>query len=86
MKIAVRVIPRAKKTDFAGVYADGVKIKISAPPLDGKANEELVKFLSKKLSVSRSSVRVASGLTSRDKIIEIDLPENFSKEDFLKLF
>lgn len=85
MKFSVRVIPRAKKTEYVGEYAEGIKIKISAPPLDGKANDELVKFLSKKLSLSRSGVRVISGQTSRDKILEADVPENFSKEDFLKL-
>ena len=75
--IKFRIIPNATKTEIVDPYGDAIKIKISSPPLDGKANAELIKFLSKKLSVSKSSIRIISGESSRDKLVEIDnLSEN----------
>ena len=61
--------PKASKTSFAGIHGDSLKIKISAPPEDGRANEELCSFLGKKLGISKSSVQIRSGHTSRRKII-----------------
>lgn len=70
--IKIRVIPRAKKNEIVGTLADGtLKIKLKAPPVDGKANEELVKFLSEEWCVARSEISIIRGKTSRTKIIEI---------------
>jgi uncharacterized protein (TIGR00251 family) len=70
--VKFRIIPNAAKTEFAGPYGDALKLKISSPPLDGKANAELVKFLSKKLKISKGAIRIISGETSRDKLVEIE--------------
>ena len=70
-RIKFRIIPNARKTELAGEYADAVKIKLSAPPVEGKANAELIKFLSKSLGVSKSSIAFVSGETSKDKLLEI---------------
>ncbi len=70
-RIKFRIIPNARKTELAGEYADAVKIKLSAPPVEGKANAELIKFLSKSLGVSKSSISFVSGETSKDKLLEI---------------
>lgn len=71
-RFKVRVVPNAPKSACAGAYGDGVKIKIAAQAMDGKANAELVKFLSKKLEVGRNAVRIVLGETSRDKLVEVD--------------
>lgn len=70
-RIKFRIIPNARKTELAGEYANAVKIKLSAPPIEGKANAELIKYLSKSLGVSKSSITFVSGETSKDKMLEI---------------
>lgn len=70
-RIKFRIIPNARKTELAGKYANAVKIKLSAPPIEGKANAELIKYLSKSLGVSKSSITFVSGETSKDKLLEI---------------
>ncbi len=69
--IAVRIQPRASKNEI--VYREGgsLKVRLTAPPVDGAANEALVDFLSDKLSVSKSQVEIVSGQTSREKRIRI---------------
>ena len=71
-RFKVRVVPNAPKSACAGAYGEGVKIKIAAQAMDGKANAELVKFLSKKLGIGRNAVRIVLGETSRDKLVEAD--------------
>ena len=70
-KLKIRAVPNAPKSHCAGAYGDGVKIKIAAPAMDGKANAELIKYLAKTLGISKSGVRILSGESSRDKIVEV---------------
>lgn len=72
-RIKFRVIPNAPKTKIDGEYADAVKVRLNAPPVDGKANEALVKFLSKEYDIPRSQIKIVSGETSRDKVVELPL-------------
>ncbi len=67
----VHVVPRARATDVAGRHGDALKIRLAAPPVDGAANEELIRFLAKRLSVPRSAVTIAAGLTGRRKTVKI---------------
>ncbi|MBI4427324.1 MAG: YggU family protein [Candidatus Magasanikbacteria bacterium] len=70
--IKIKVIPRAGKNEIVGKLADGTfKIKLKAPPVDGKANEELVKFLSKEWGVAKSEVCIVSGQKTRTKLVQI---------------
>ncbi|MEK6411071.1 MAG: DUF167 domain-containing protein [Acidobacteriota bacterium] len=69
--IKLRVQPRAPRTEIAGEYAGGLKLKVAAPPVDGKANEECRRFLAKLLKVSATSVEIISGESSRDKVIRV---------------
>ena len=70
--LKIKVIPRASKNKIVGKMADGtLKIKLKALPVDGKANEELVRFLSEEFDVKKERVRIISGKTGRKKIIEI---------------
>lgn len=67
----VRVIPRASRSEIIGEYAGALKIKISSAPVDGAANKELTKILSKKFGVSKSRIEIISGETARMKSIKI---------------
>jgi hypothetical protein len=69
--LSVRVIPRAKRNQIFSLSEDGTfKIRINAPPSDGKANQALIKYLSEVLDISRSRIRIARGEKARQKKIE----------------
>ncbi len=68
---AVRVQPRASRDEIAGEYQDGLKIRLTAPPVDDRANEALCKLLATRLKVPLSAVRIASGERSRTKRVEV---------------
>jgi uncharacterized protein (TIGR00251 family) len=79
--ISVRLHPNATKNELVG-FSDGVwVVKISAPPVKGKANKELISFLSKVLGVGKSSVSIAQGHTSRSKLIAVD---GLSQQEIMK--
>jgi uncharacterized protein (TIGR00251 family) len=69
--LTLHIQPGAKKTEFAGRHGDALKIRLAAPPVDGKANEALVKFIATTLHLPKSSVMLKSGQTSRHKVLEI---------------
>jgi uncharacterized protein (TIGR00251 family) len=68
---AVKVHPRAKKNAISGELGDALKLSLTAPPIDGKANQACVEFLAKLLKVPRDSVTIASGQTGRNKVIRV---------------
>lgn len=68
---SVKLHPRAKKNAIAGEVGDALKVSLTAPPVDGKANEACIDFFAKLLKVPRSSVTIASGQTSRNKVIRV---------------
>ena len=68
---AVRVQPRASRNAIAGEMGEALKIALTAPPVEGKANEACVDFLANLLKVPRSSVTIASGESSRNKVVRI---------------
>ncbi len=67
----VKVVPRASKNEIAGVEGDAVKVRLNAPPVDGKANIALIKFLAETLGVSRAQVEIVSGETGRRKLVRV---------------
>ena len=70
--LAIRVTPRASRNEIVEVQADGtVKIRLTAPPVEGKANEALVKFLSEVLDVSPAKIEIVAGATGKDKLVSI---------------
>ena len=71
-RFAVKVLPRAKKTELAEKVGDLYKLRLAAPPVDGKANDACVRFFAERFRVTQSSVRIVQGLTNRTKVIEID--------------
>jgi uncharacterized protein (TIGR00251 family) len=68
---AVKVHPRAKKNAITGEVGDALKLALTAPPVDNKANEACIDFFAKLLKVPRSSVTIATGQTSRNKVIRV---------------
>lgn len=72
-----RLQPKSSLDEFVGEHDGQLKIKITAPPVDGKANAHLVKFLSKSFGVSQSQVEIERGETGRSKRIRIRAPSKF---------
>jgi len=68
---AVKVHPRAKKNAISGEVGDALKLSLTAPPIDGKANQACIEFFAKLLKVPRSSVTIASGQTGHNKVIRV---------------
>jgi uncharacterized protein (TIGR00251 family) len=68
---AVKIHPRAKKNAITGKVGDALKLALTAPPADGKANQACIDFFAKLLKVPRSSVTIAAGQTSRNKVIRV---------------
>ena len=69
--LTLHIQPGAKKTEIVGLHGDALKIRLAAPPVDGKANAALVAFIAAKVSVCKTAVEVISGLTSRAKRVRI---------------
>lgn len=69
--LTLHIQPGAKKTEFAGLHGDALKIRLAAPPVDGKANEALIRFIADTLGLAKSAVTLKSGQTSRRKVLEI---------------
>ena len=68
---AIKVHPRARKNAITGEVGEALKLAITAPPVDGKANEACIEFFAKALSMPRSSVTIAAGQSSRNKVIRV---------------
>jgi len=70
--LTLHIQPGAKKTEVAGEHGDALKLRLAAPPVDGKANAALLAFLADHLAVAKQSVVLKSGQTSRRKVVEVD--------------
>ena len=68
---SVRVQPRSSKNEICGIYGDAIKIKLTSPPVEGEANEGLIKFLSDILKISKGQIEIIGGHKSRTKSIKI---------------
>jgi uncharacterized protein (TIGR00251 family) len=69
--IAVHAQPGAKRSEISGLHGGRLKVRIAAPPLEGRANEALIEFLAQRLGLPRSKLRVLKGLQGRAKLVEI---------------
>ena len=70
--LAIRVQPRAKRTEVAGERGEAIVIKVNAPPVDGKANEAVCRLIAQRLGVPSRDVRIVRGERARDKVVRID--------------
>ena len=71
LTLDLHIQPGAKKTEVAGLHGEALKIRLSAPPVDGKANDCLIAFLAEALGIPKSRIQLVSGATSRAKRLRI---------------
>lgn len=71
VRLQVHLQPRASRTEVVGLHGDAVKVRVAAPPVDGAANDELVRWLSRQLGVPKDAIVLKAGEGSRRKLIEI---------------
>jgi uncharacterized protein (TIGR00251 family) len=73
--IAVHVQPGAKRSAVGGLHGERLKLRIAAPPIEGRANAAVAEFVAESLGVARARVKIVAGERSRDKLIAVDAPE-----------
>ena len=69
--INIKVEPRSSKSGIAGPYGDALKVKLTSPPVEGKANKELVEVLAKEFGIRKKEVEIISGQSSKNKIVKL---------------
>lgn len=72
LRLTLHIQPRASKSEVVGRHGDAIRVRIAAPPVDGAANEELVRLLAEQLAVPRKAIRIVSGQTGRRKVVEVE--------------
>lgn len=80
LHLFLRVQPKASKDEFSEILDDRIKLRITAPPVDGKANKHLLKFLSKIFKVSKAQITIKSGETGRNKHLIIQNPKQLPEQ------
>jgi len=75
---SIRVLPRSSRCEITGIQDNSLKLKITAPPVEGKANEECIRFLSDKLGIKKGQIKIKSGHKSKNKTVAIS---GINKED-----
>ena len=78
--IKVKIVPGSPKNKIVGVYNNALKISITAPPVEGKANKKCIAYLAKYFDIAKSKIEIISGQTSKNKLIKI---YDISQKDFL---
>ena len=81
IKVKVKIVPGSSKNKIVGVYNNALKITITAPPVEGKANKKCISYLAKYFDVAKSKIEIISGQTGKNKLIKI---YDISKKDFLE--
>lgn len=71
-RLAVRVVARASRNEIAGFEGETLRVRVTAPPVEGRANQALTRLLAKELGEARGDVRVVAGHGSRDKVLAVD--------------
>jgi len=79
--VKVKIVPGSSKNKIIGVYNDSLKIAITAPPVEGKANKKCIAYLAKYFDVAKSKIEIISGQTSKNKLIKI---YDISQKEFLE--
>jgi len=71
-QINIRVLPRSSRNEIVGEMTDGtLKVKLTAPPVDGEANKKLIELLTKHFNIPKSKIKIVRGLTSKNKVVEL---------------
>ncbi len=75
--LRVKVEPRSSRSGISGLYGDSLKVKLTSPPVEGKANNEIISVLSKVLGIKKKQIEIVSGRSSKNKIIRLtDVEKN----------
>ncbi len=69
--IKIRVEPRSSRAGITGAYGNGLKVKLTSPPVEGKANKELIEILAKEFKITKKNVEIISGKTSKNKVVRL---------------
>ena len=69
--LKIHLLPRASRNEICGLHGDAIKVKVTAPPVEGKANMALQRFIAKKLNLAASQIEIMAGQRSREKILRI---------------
>jgi len=72
VRVSFRVQPRASTTGVVGIHGDAIRVRLSAPPVDGAANQALIELLRKALGIPAGAITIVSGLSSRTKVVELE--------------
>lgn len=72
VRFAVKVHPRARRNQITGIVGDALKLALTAPPVEGRANEAVIEFFAEMFAIPRSSVTIASGETNRNKVVRLN--------------
>lgn len=80
MKIKFLIVPNSSENKLSGVHGDAIKLKIKAPPVDGKANKEIISYLAEILNLSKKQISIKHGDTGRSKLVEIDVDASLEAE------
>ena len=80
--LTVHVQPGARRSEVAGIHGDAIKIRLAAPPIEGRANDELVRFVAQAFGVAQRQVAIVRGETSRRKVVRIDAPSRRPDRDW----
>ena len=83
--LSLKIQPAAKRTGIVGIYnQNALKIALQAPPIEGKANEALIRFLSKTAKIPQSHITLIQGGLSKEKKVRLDFSESSQKEAFIQ--
>ena len=86
VKLSVKIVPNSSKNEIIGVIDNALKIKLESPPVEGKANEQCIKFLSKLLNIPKTSISITSGEKSKNKTLLIKGNPDKLYEKMMELF
>lgn len=76
LKLAIAATPGARKTEAAGAYGDALRVRLAAPPVDGKANAALIAWAAQAFGLPRAAVQLLHGAAGRRKVLELDFPDD----------
>ena len=72
LTLKIKVEPRSSKSGIVGPYGDALKVKLTSPPVEGKANKELIEILAKGFSIAKKDVEIISGQSSKNKVVRLN--------------
>ena len=85
LTFAVRIVPRASRSELAGEYNGALRIRIAAPPVEGAANRELIRLLAKMFKLPQNSIAIISGAGSKNKVVHIAGADSARLEQLIRL-